>query len=1120
MRYILNKLGLLVAFSLAVSCKGGGDQYTFELLDAEKTGIDFSNDLTPNKDLNIFNYMYFYNGGGIGAGDFNNDGLVDLYFTASMKENRLYLNKGGMKFEDVTAESFPNVKGNSWSNGASVVDINQDGMLDIYVSEVSGVETLQGHNRLWVCTKIQANGVPVYEEQSQRYGLDLVGLGTQAVFFDYDLDGDLDFFQLNHSVHQNGTYGFRESYKGTSHPLAGDRLFRNDSETASAITAFKPHFVEVTKEAGILSDALGYGLGVGVSDINLDGYPDMYVGNDFHENDYLYINQQNGTFKEQLQESMMHTSRFSMGVEVADLNNDIFPEVMSLDMLPEDKEILKRSEGEDSYDVYKYKLSYGYNYQFARNNLQLNRGWTNDKAKDVTFSEIALFSGVSATDWSWSPLFMDFDNDGRKDLFIANGIPKRMNDLDYINFVSTDEMQQHIQQKAFDKLEASLTDKLPEIKIPNKFFVNHPDLKFTDAAASILNNRDSYSNGAVYADLDNDGDLDVVTNNINDKAFVYENKAETYSSDNAYVRVYLKGADQNRNAVGAKLLVFKKGGETVSYQKFPVKAFQASMEVPMVIGLGNPASIDSVALIWPDNTFQKLNIAKQDSLTLTYRKGLPTFDYTWLSQKQTLAPMTDITSQVKLDLLHEEDKFVEFESNSLIHTRISAEGPALAVADINQDGLQDVFVGSSKTSLAHLYLQTKAGQFMELAEPALKQDFDYEEVAAQWVDVNGDNFLDLVVAEGGNESKAKSGLRVYVNDGTGKLSLKEKVFPQIGITISCIKLLDFNKDGKLDLFVGGRTSPYFYGNIPRSYLLQNTGSGTFADVTEKQGKELVNIGMVKNAEVVDLDKDGDQDLVLALEWDGVVEFENQQGMLTKKVLTTEKGWWNFVLPLDVDNDGDLDLMVGNAGQNTRLQATHEEPIRMYVKDFDNNGALDNILTYYVNHTEILFSSKFDFQKQFPYTKKKFLLAKDFAKASIEDIVGASELGNAKVFEANFFDNAILINDGKGNFTVKSLPSKAQYTPYMAAQVVDANGDKLPDVLLGGNFYDCNIQLGRYDADYGTLLINKGKGNFEVKSLNGLQIKGQVKGFAKINIHNKEAIIVARNSDKLMVIAGK
>lgn len=1120
MRYILNKLGLLVAFSLAVSCKGGGDQYTFELLDAEKTGIDFSNDLTPNKDLNIFNYMYFYNGGGIGAGDFNNDGLVDLYFTASMKENRLYLNKGGMKFEDVTAQSFPNVKGNSWSNGVSVVDINQDGMLDIYVSEVSGVETLQGHNRLWICTKIQANGVPVYEEQSQNYGLDLVGLGTQAVFFDYDLDGDLDFFQLNHSVHQNGTYGFRESYKGTFHPLAGDRLFRNDSETASTTTAFKPHFVEVTKDAGILSDALGYGLGVGVSDINLDGYPDMYVGNDFHENDYLYINQQNGTFKEQLQESMMHTSRFSMGVEVADLNNDIFPEVMSLDMLPEDKEILKRSEGEDSYDVYKYKLSYGYNYQFARNNLQLNRGWTNDKAKDVTFSEIALFSGVSATDWSWSPLFMDFDNDGRKDLFIANGIPKRMNDLDYINFVSTDEMQQHIQQKAFDKLEASLTDKLPEIKIPNKFFVNHPDLKFTDAAASILNNKDSYSNGAVYADLDNDGDLDVVTNNINDKAFVYENKAETYSSDNAYVRVYLKGAAQNRNAIGAKLLVFKKEGETVSYQKFPVKAFQASMEVPMVVGLGNPASIDSVALIWPDNTFQKLNITKQDSLTLTYRKGLPTFDYTWLSQKQTLVPMTDITSQVKLDLLHEEDKFVEFESNSLIHTRISAEGPALAVADINQDGLQDVFVGSSKTSLAHVYLQTKAGQFTELAEPSLKQDFDYEEVAAQWVDVNGDIFLDLVVAEGGNESKAKSGLRVYVNDGTGKLSLKEKVFPQIGITISCIKLLDFNKDGKLDLFVGGRTSPYFYGNIPRSYLLQNTGSGRFADVTEKQGKELANIGMVKNAEVVDLDKDGDQDLVLALEWDGVVEFENQQGLLVEKVLTTEKGWWNFVLPLDVDNDGDLDLMVGNAGQNTRLQATHEEPIRMYVKDFDNNGALDNILTYYVNHTEILFSSKFDFQKQFPYTKKKFLLAKDFAKASIEDIVGASELGNAKVFEANFFDNAILINDGKGNFTVKSLPSKAQYTPYMAAQVVDANGDKLPDVLLGGNFYDCNIQLGRYDADYGTLLINKGKGNFEVKSLNGLQIKGQVKAFAKIKIHNKEAIIVARNNDKLMVIAGK
>lgn len=1097
---------IFLLFLFLVSCKTK-QPYTFELLDAEKTGIDFSNDLTPTKDLNIFTYMYFYNGGGVGAGDFNNDGLVDLCFTANLKDNKIYLNRGGMKFEDITEKS--NFKGEKgWSNGVSIVDINQDGKLDIYVSQVGGFETLQGHNLLFVCKEITKDGIPVYEEKSKEYGLDLVGFGTQAAFFDYDLDGDLDMFQLNHSVHQNGTFGVRSTFQGTFHPLAGDKFFRNDDGK----------FIEIAELTGIKRDALGYGLGVGVGDVNFDGYPDMYIGNDFHENDYLYINQKNGTFLERIEKSMMHTSQFSMGIDVADINNDIYPEIMSLDMLPFDREILKRSEGEDSYNIFQYKLSYGYNYQFARNNLQLNNG-------DGTFSEMAMFAGVHATDWSWSPLFFDFENDGRKDLFISNGIPKRMNDIDYISFVSAEDIQMKLERKEMDESDISLVDKLPEIKIPNKFFQNKSDLRFEDKEKSIENNQNSYSNGALYADLDNDGDLDIITNNINQKAFIYENKANEYAPENAFLRLYLKGSEKNLNAIGAKVLVFKKGRETISYEKFPVKAFQASMEIPMNIGLGNKADIDSTYLIWPDRTFQKLNLQSgSDSVTITYRKNLPEFDYEHFKQKPAKTPLlADIAKDLNLDVKHQENEFNEFEREALIPHKMSAEGPALAVADINHDGLEDVFLGSSKTSMPHLFLQKSNGKFIESKQTVFKQDSIYEEVDAKWVDVNNDTHLDLTVAEGGNEYFGKSNYltpRVYLNDGKGNLSLKVDAIPKIFLSASAIEIIDINQDGKIDLLITARSLPYSYGKIPDSYLLQNDGTGKFTDVTDKYAKELRNIGLVKNAVVQDLDKDGDQDILLALEWDGICEMENQQGKFIKKMLTKEKGWWNFAMPYDFDGDGDLDILAGNLGQNSRIKASETEPVRMYVSDFDKNGTTDQVLSYYLGGTEVMFANKAETQKQFPFTKKKFLLAKDFAKATIADIVGESELSAAKVFEANYFDNAILVNDGKGNFTVQSLPSKAQYAPYYAAEIIDANGDKLPDIIMFGNFYDCNIQMGRYDANYGTILINKGNCQFEVEKLNGISVKGQVKRIRNIKVGKEILMILARNNDKLMVLRRK
>ncbi|GAA4400315.1 VCBS repeat-containing protein [Nibrella viscosa] len=1098
-------LGLLTLLLVACQKKEAAAP-VFRLLEADQTGLAFSNELKPTKDLNIFTYMYFYNGSGIGAGDFNNDGLIDLCFTANLQPNRLYLNRsatGAIHFDDVTTQTGINTA-KGWANGVSVVDINQDGMLDLYISQVGGFADFKGHNLLFVCQQITKEGIPVYAEKSAEYGLNLTGLGTQAAFLDYDADGDLDMFQLNHSVHQNGTFGSRSAFRGQTHPTAGDRFFRND----------KGKFVEVTRQAGIISDVLGYGLGIGIGDVNFDGYPDLYIGNDFHENDYLYINQRNGTFREDLENEMMHTSQFSMGIDIGDLNNDVFPEIISLDMLPADRDILKRSEGEDSYNIFRYKIRQGYNYQFARNNLQFNNG-------NNTFSEIGMYAGVHATDWSWSPLFMDFDNDGRKDLFISNGIPKRMNDIDYIQFVSSEDIQQRLERREMDENDQLLIDKLPEIKLPNAFFRNQPDLRFQALQEQIENNKPAYSNGAVYADLDNDGDLDIVTSNINDKAFVYENLANTNTPQHASLTLHLTGPAGNRNAVGAQCLVFRKG-DVISAEKYPVRGFQSSMEVPLTIGLGTKAAIDSVLLIWPDRRYQRIALpATGHTLTLTYQPDLPRFDYDHFRKKRAKGIVfSDITPQVKLDYRHIENNYNEFDRDALIPHLMSAEGPPIAVADINADGRDDVFAGSSRDATSAVFIQQANGTFSRLPQPSLEQDSVYEDTDAIFVDVNQDTFPDLVVASGGNEYSGTSAYtqpRLYLNDGRGHLMRRPDAFPGIYLTASCVRAMDITGDGQPELFFGGRTVPAAYGKAPRSYLLRNEGNGRFTDITESVSPELATIGLVKNASWVDLDRDKDPDLLLSLEWDSVCLLENQGGHFSKKILTTAKGWWNFTLPADFDQDGDLDILVGNLGLNSRLKATPDQPVRLYVGDFDDNQKVDQLVTYYLNGEEILFSNKAETEKQFPFIKKKFIYAKDFAKASLVDLIGKRKLEDARILETNTFDNLVLVNNGRGEFTPQPLPYTAQWSPYYAAQLIDANGDQLPDVLLSGNFYGCNIQMGRYDADYGIVLINQGNCRFAPVALSGLAIKGEVKHLVPIRINGNEAILVARNNERLLVI---
>ncbi|HET9747460.1 MAG TPA: VCBS repeat-containing protein, partial [Chitinophagaceae bacterium] len=1060
--------------------------------------------------FNMFKYMYFYNGAGVGVGDFNNDGLSDVFFSANQGENKIYLNQGGMKFKDVTKEAkIPQDGG--WSTGVSVVDINNDGLPDIYVCRVGNYETLKSKNQFLICKGKDANGIPYYEDEASKMGLDFSSFGTQAAFFDYDLDGDLDFFLLNHSLHFDGSFKERASHMNTFDALAADYLFRN--ETSPGVNS-QIKFVDVSVSSGIHRSIIGYGLGLSVSDINLDGYPDIYVGNDFHENDYLYINQKDGTFKDELQSDIMHTSQFSMGTDVADITNDGLPEIISMDMLPEDPYILKRSLGENEYDIFHSKIRNGYHPQFARNALQLQRA-------NGLFSEIGYYAGVYATDWSWSALFTDFDNDGWKDLFVSNGIPKRLNDIDYVNYVSNEELREKIRTHRVDEKDMALVEKFPEIKLENKFYLNKGNAKFADADSLIRNNPKTYSNGAAYADFDNDGDMDIVVNNIDAPALIYKNLTNDGGIRRPFIELKLKGPSSNINATGAKAIIIA-NNEIRTYEKFPVRGFQGSMEVPLHIGI-DETTVDSIYLIWPDNSYERLGPLKDSIVTVAYKPGLPKFNYDWIIKRisDPLQRVTDISGATGLTWLHEENPFNEFDREPLIPFMTSREGPALAVGDANADGLDDVFIGASKFKKPAVFIQTKSGKFLRTDQPALDADSTYEDADAAWIDVNNDSLNDLVVASGGNEYYGNSEFllpRVYLNDGNGRLQRLNGAFDkEIMLTASCVVPYDFTGDGFTDLFIGGRVVPWEYGTTPTSYLLKNNGHGKFTNVTGQYNKDLSAVGFVKHAAWNDLDKDGDNDLVLSLEWDGIVAFVNNNGKFEKKYITTKKGWWNFTLPVDIDGDTDLDLISGNLGWNNRLNASASYPVRLYYNDYDGNGKKEQILTYYLDEKEIPFSTKDELVKQIPELKKKYLYAEDFAKATLTDIFKKDKLEKATILMADYFSNAVLINNGNWNFTRKELPWQAQLSSYRDAVIADVNHDDRPDILLAGNFYPNSIQMGEYDSDYGTILMNTGNGNFQCSMFNGVSIKGEARHVKKITIGKSTSFIIARNNDSLRVI---
>ena len=1070
----------------------------FNALDGERTGIRFNNRLTPKPDLNMLKYMYFYNGAGVGAGDFNGDGLVDLFFAGNQVRDRLYVNKGDLHFEDVTERAgIPDDGG--WSTGVSVVDINSDGLLDVYVCRVGRYESLRSHNLLLVNTGVGADGLPSFSDSAAAYGIDFSGFSTQAAFFDYDLDGDLDMYLMNHSLRYNSTFNERPYYKGTSDSLSGDRLYRNESG----------RFRDVTARSGINSTVIGYGLGICISDLDLDGYPDAYVSNDFHENDYLYINLRDGTFRDEGTDRLMHTSQFSMGVDAADVNGDAYPEIVTLDMLPEDPYILRRSLGEDEYNLFRMKVRAGYQHQYARNNLQLNRG-------NGMYSDVGLYAGVAATDWSWAPLWMDFDKDGRKDLFISNGIPKRLNDIDYVNYISDDAIQARIRSNSMDSAELAFIERFPQIRLRNKFYLNAGDMRFNDAGSQVEGDRETYSNGAAYADLDNDGDLDVVVNNIDDEAIVYRNN----SDDSSHIRISLKGPAGNPNAVGARAILYSDRG-MMTLEKHPVRGFQSSMESPLIFGTDS-MRVDSLCIVWPDLTYETLTPGGFSGDTrLIHRKGLPRFDMERLRKPIQGVVYGNVADSLGLRHLHEENDFVEFNREPLIPFMVSTEGPALAVGDADGDGRDDVFVGASKGFKSVLWLQKADGTFARSPQPALEADSVYEDVDAAWVDVNADGRSDLVVASGGNEFYDKDEHllpRLYLNQGGGRLVRSIDAFRDMDMTLSCVVASDFDRNGSKDLFFGGRAVPFAYGAVPRSYLMLNDGRGSFREAATDLAPGLSNAGMVRDAELVDIDGDSDEDLVLALEWGGITAFMAEGGRYVKKVLSPLKGWWNFVRSFDVDGDGDMDLVAGNHGLNSRLKATRERPVRLYLNDFDGNGTREQVLTYHPGEEEIPFANKSELEKQMPMLKKKFLYAGDFAKAGMADIFGRERLNDAMVLSADHFEHTLFLNRGGGRFDPMPLPFESQFSACRDAQVVDHDGNGLPDLLLFGNFYGNTVQMGRQDGDFGGLLVNRGDGRFDAGTIPGLVLKGESRRVIPLRVGASTYYVVARNGDSLAVVS--
>lgn len=1058
----------------------------FQQLDASTTKVDFINQLNENESFNIIQYLYYYNGGGVAAGDLNNDGLPDLYFTANQLPNKLYLNKGNLQFEDITEKAGVAGKG-MWKTGVAMADVNGDGWLDIYVCQVGDYKSIKGRNELFI-----NNGDLTFTESAAAYGVDFQGFSTQSAFFDYDADGDLDLYLLNHSVHASENYsdaGIRQRRE----PLSGDRLYRNEGG----------RFTDVSEKAGIYGSRIGYGLGVAVGDFNDDGCPDLYISNDFHENDYLYFNNCDGTFREAITASIGHTSTFSMGSDAADFNNDGRLDLLTSDMRPEDAFVLKSSVGADPYNIYKFKLSFGYHYQYPRNMLQLNLGQLKGE-KEIQFAEIGQLAGVDATDWSWSALFCDLDGDGWKDIFIGNGILRRPNDLDYLKYTANSQVQQ-------SNADLDIAAKMPGGLVPNYAFRNKGDLTFESVAASWGLDISGSSNGAAYADLDGDGDLDLVTNNLNAPAAIFENRSRELLKNN-YLRIALQGKDGNAFGLGARVTI-ESGGNQQMQELQTTRGFQSSVEPVLTFGLGTATEVDQLAIRWPDGHVQQLlKVRANQTLKIAHEKTQVDPPH---KAEAVETILEDITAQSGLSFPHLENDFTDFDQEPLIPHALSTQGPRLARGDLNGDGLDDIFVCGAKGQPGAIFLQSgQAGKFKQRQQPALENDAAKEDTDAAFFDADGDGDLDLYVVSGGGEAIGEADVlldRLYLNDGQGNFTLSEGALPPVYANGSCVLPLDFNGDGALDVFVGARSIPGSYGLSPASVLLQNDGKGRFTDRTAAIAPSLSKAGMVTDATLANIA--GKPWLVIVGEWMPVTAFNITEGW--KKVETPNSGgWWNTVLAHDFDGDGNAELLLGNLGLNSDLRATAEEPVSLYVHDFDRNFFTDPVLAYYKQNQPHSYVSLDDLSGQMPILRKKFTQYTTFARSTFDQVFDKNELARALRLDAFTFASAYAKNQGDGTFNLQALPASAQVAPIFAFAVLDADGDGKTEVLATGNFYNAHPSFGRYDASWGHFLKQKTNGGFEAISLqkSGFVSGGEGRGLEMIKDANgRPLVITARNN---------